>query len=673
MGAVRTLAQGRCDMIGGGAVRPQNDVRPSEDIHPAVAAMRLLLHPVVVLVASLVSAVSALRALFLWQAEWLWHFARVVAYADVTPWARFAMRDRDGAEPYALIAYVFLLSAVAIGGSVGLSLLLPRPRSVAVASLLGMSAVFAHEVPPRPPLAAVAPLGAATLVVAGCWLSTLLLQRSTRCRAGALVGLAVVLAPICFLPTTHPSLQDLFSILSPALRLQHGSSVREVYLQYDLLPSLLAIGWSQLGGQPLGFACVCAAAYYAMLLGLFVLARRMFRRASLVAPLLVAVVVVRIYACIIDPTAMPQVTPVRLELWLFLLAAVLRCGLEHWCVGFVLGLLCLLSRSMGTLYLGAYGLALLLDFLARRWAAPPAARPAWIADVRRSAHRLAAPALCIVAFLAAARWLFGGFGSDALALYREFGVGMLRIAPHSFYWWLLPLTPAVGWLAFAQRGSLPERHGQAAILVAPLVLVNSFYFFGRSHEANLINLAASFLFCCFLGLDLAWPSSPHEPRPMIWAFRAAPWLIVGACGYYYSGRILERMAAQVALFLNQRPLPMALQDFMPVIHCDEIRRAAGDARLFFLSKADFFYYHDCGLEPQGYIQPVSLNVFKRPLIEEMNRLLTADVEIVIPRDPRDWDRFFSQFRGDLVSLAVVETPNYRVYRRQVATANTSPP
>jgi hypothetical protein len=75
--------------------------------------MRLLLHPVVVLVAILVSAASALHALFFWQAERLWHFARVVADADVTPCARFAMRDRDGAEPYALIACVFLLSAVA--------------------------------------------------------------------------------------------------------------------------------------------------------------------------------------------------------------------------------------------------------------------------------------------------------------------------------------------------------------------------------------------------------------------------------------------------------------------------------------------------------------------------------------------------------------------------------
>jgi len=641
--------------------------------------LQLLVHPVLVLLAVVVSAAIALRALFFWQAEWLWHFARVVSDADITPWAREDMIDRDGAEPYALMALLLVLFIVTASGYAGLSRLRPRWRALAVASLLALVVGFAYQVPLRPPLPAVAPLPARLLVVTGGLLATLLLQRSMRFRRGVLVALAVVLLPICFLRSEFPDyLENLCSIVGPALRLQHGFGLRQVYLQYDLLPSLLALGWNEVGGAPLGFVSVVAVGYYAMFLGLFVLARRLFGRASLAAPLLVSVALVRVYGIWGDASATPQVTPIRLELWLLLLGAALGFGLEHWLVGLVLGLLCLFSRSMGTLYLGAYALALLVDFLARRFAAPAASRPGWWQDLGQSSWRLAPAVACVVAFLGVARWLFGGFGSDALALYRELGVGMLRIAPESFYWWLLPVTGGVGWLAFSRRGSLPDRRGQAAIFALALIVINSLYFFGRSHEHNLINLSTSFLFCLFLGLDLAWPSLPGDPRPLVWAFRLAPWWVVGTCAYFYSDRIVHKLGGQAALIADHQPLILGVgTDLIPVAQCNEIRTAAGDSRLFFFAENDFFFYHDCGFEPQGYVHPVALNVLKEPLLLELNQLLAAGYKIVVPRAHQDWHLdwhlFFDEFRRDLSETDVVETLNYSVYRQTPLAAGPASP
>jgi len=623
--------------------------------------MRLLQHPAVRLLVVAVGVGIALRALFFLLAPWLWHFALPVADVDIVPWARWAMVDRDGAEAYGLVT-IAVLQIVATGLGVLLLTRLPARWAAALVLLLSAAALrFAFWLPPWPPLYAVHPnLRRALLVVLGSWLLAFLVARSLEREGRVPPLLAAVLIPICFVSTALPSLGDVACILSPALRIEHGVALSQIYLQYDLLPSLLAAAWDALGAPPLGLWFVCGAAYYAMLLGLCAIAMRMFRRRWLAAPLVVSIVLVRIYAPWVDANSTPQVTPLRLDLWPLLLAAVLGWGLRRWQTGLVVGLLCFFSRSVGTLYLGGYLLALAADFLARRRAAP-GDRPAFVQDLRQALRELAPSMAMIALALVASRAVFGSFGSDAVALYRRLGVGMLRVGLMSFYWWLLPLTGAAGWLAFSSGATRTARVAEAALLAVALLVANSIYFFGRSHEHNLINTSACFLFCLFLSLDLAWPSSAAEPRLIRWVFGAAPWAILGVCAYGYSQRVVDRLDAQQALVLAQRAPAGATP---PQIDCEEIRRAAGDDRVFFLSSNDVWYYRQCGYTPRGYVQPVALNVLTKNLAGEINDVLDSGAKVFVPRDRGDpcgraWDEVFPLLSGPERG----ETANFLVFRR----------
>ena len=622
--------------------------------------MRLLQHPAVRLLVVALNVGIALRALFFLLAPWLWHFALPVAGADIVPWGRWAMVDRDGAEAYGLVT-IAVLQIVATGLGVLLLTRLPARWAAAIVLLLSAAALrFAFWLPPWPPLYAVHPNARrALLVVVGSWLLSFLVARSMDRQGRVPRLLTAILIPICFVSTTLPSLGDLACILSPALRIEHGVALRQMYLQYDLLPSLLVAAWHALGAPPLGFWFVCAAAYYALFLGLFSIATRMFRHRWLAAPLVVSIVLVRIYAPWVDANSTPQVTPLRLDLWPLLLAAVLAWGLRRWPTGLVLGLLFFFSRSVGILYLGGYLLALAADFLARR--AALSERPAFGQDLRQALRELV-PSMAVIALaLVASRAVFGSFGSDAVALYRRLGVGMLRVGLMSFYWWLLPLTGAAGWLAFSSRATRPPRVAEAAMLAVALLVANSIYFFGRSHEHNLINTSACFLFCLFLSLDLSWPSSIGEPRLIRWTFCAAPWALIGVCAYGYSQRVVDKLDAQQALVLAQRPPGGATP---PRIDCDEIKRAAGDDRVFFLSSNDAWYYRQCGYTPRGYVQPVALNVLTKNLAGEINEVLDSGAKVFVPRDRGDacgqaWDEVLPQ----LSSLERGETANFFVFRR----------
>jgi hypothetical protein len=634
--------------------------------------VRLLGHPVAALVAVAVGWCIALRAIFFEWSAWIWHFKDALPVSAFTPWARGAITTRDGIEPYVLLLMV-VAHAVLTGASVAaLKRAPPLVRALIVALLLVLAYRFAHIVPLRPPMREVDKRQTAVLtLVAASLLATWLVRQSTRRRTSIHPALWLLLVPLCFVPVGLPSLADLACILAPAARLEHGISPAEIYMQYDLLPSLLGVAWSKVGGAPLAFPLVTAACYYATLLGAFALARRLFDHAAadLAAALLTSMLLVRFYGIFIDANATPQVTPLRLELWLFLLAAAVRFGLSDWRVGLVLALLCFFSRSMGTLYVGAYGLTLAADLVARRRATAPAERGPLVADVRRAGRRAVPAALLVALAFICARVVFGDFGSDALATYRRLGVGMLPVKQDSFYWWLLPLTGAVGWLAFSRRGLRSEKRDQARIFAVALIFINSIYFFGRSHEHNLVNLGTSFLFLFVLGVDLVWSARDDDPALFCAIFRLAPWLLVAVCAYYYSARVIHKLDAQWELVGRQRPLPYALAtDYSPVIDCVEIDRAAGDRRVYFFSQYDFWFYQRCGYLPEGYTQPLGLAILLDPYAEEVDHLLDRGYKVVVPRHPRDWSSMFPEVLSRLHATDVTETKNYRLYRRRPAPA-----
>jgi hypothetical protein len=627
--------------------------------------MKLPRHELVTVTGLALAATIALRGVFFLVAPWLWSLARAYSPADITPWVRTAMINRDGAEPYALFALVGLIWLVLILSMAWFRRALPSRSRPMVVVLVGSAAGLCVLAPPVPPMLAVAPdPWSVILVVAACLSAAILLRLGLKAQMRLPTLVAVVLLPMCLIPTTLPSLQDASCILAPALRISTGARLRDIYMQYDLLPQLLALAWKKVGGAPLTFSYVGAATFYALFLGVFWLARRLFVHTTLAAPLLICLVVVRFYAVMLDGAATPQVTPMRLDLWLPLLAVAFVAGLRHWLVGLVLGAMCFFARSIGTLYLVAYVIALGADVLAEQRSSGLASRRALLRAVVVAARETAPTwGFVALAFLMA-RVVFGSFGSDAVALYRSYGVHMMRVSPDSFYWWLLPMTGIVGWLAFESRAAGSQRRGQAALFAVALTAVSSIYFFGRSHEHNLINLSASFLFCTFLGIDLAAKIPAADTTLVRVVLRAAPWVLVGVCAFAYSARVSDKIEMQVAVVADQRPLPPGIpSDFQSTPACGELMAAAGDGRVFFFSRNDYWLYEACALEPQGYVQPVWLSILQRPLIAEMNRLLDEGYKIAVPRQAGDWAGMFAEYVPALDNPLRVETPHYFIYRR----------
>jgi len=629
--------------------------------------MKSLFHPVLRILGIAAAITIGLRALFFQIAPWLWAQESPLDRDALTPWTRWTVMERDGLEPYALL----ILVVVACAATAWLSSLadkrVPERMRIAVAALAPLALlVLAYDVPLRPPLAVVATTtGLAILVVGASLLATALVARSVRGDCGVPAWVALLVAVLCFLPTTLLSRYDAQTIFLPALNLLHGVSLRHIYFQYDLLLSLLALLWLKIGANPMTFFLVDGLGYLLFFLGLFLTARRWSLRAPVLAALLVCVVLVRVYGCLLDATAIPQVTPWRLDLWIVPLALTLVFGLDHCLVGLALALLCFFCRSFAVLYLGAFALAWTVDFIAARSAASEKPQPFWTA--LRAAVRRVSPGLGLVVLsLVLGRLVFGSLTSEAAALYRQLGLGMLRIARGSFYWWLLPLNATVVGLVFFRRASLPVKQRQAALFLCTLAIANSIYFFGRSHESNLVNLSAIFLLLFFLAIDLGWGLPETNEAPLMRRLlRLLPWCAVAFCAYFYAGQVVKKVDTQAAVVANQQDLKLAAAiDVVPIVDCREIARAIDNIKLVYFSCNDFWFYWQCANRPVGRYQPMLLAPLKEPLLRELDRFLNEGYKIVVPKQAKDWSHAFERdFLPALPGLSLAETGKYLIYRR----------
>ena len=195
-----------------------------------------------------------------------------------------------------------------------------------------------------------------------------------------------------------------------------------------------------------------------------------------------------------------------------------------------------------------------------------------------------------------------------------------------------------------------------------LAIANSIYFFGRSHEHNLINISPALLFCAFLGLDLAILASRHDARWVTWALYAAPFAALACAAYFYSGRLDQKLHVQLKTLLSHKPLP---DYFNPgPVDCREIASVAGGPKVFVYSQFDYWYYEQCGYVPQGYVQPLQLQPVRSEVVALLSRLLGAGYRVVVPKHPGYYSFDFAEAEASLPGLEKAETANYWFYWRR---------
>ena len=573
--------------------------------------------------------------LFYLFAPFIWSLNTTCPLGDYTPAKRlYIMEPRNGMQLYVLYGLVYLIIAITF-------LLYRLISTISVPSLRRSFLIFSalpcllffRTVGFTPPMAEYSrslfhdsPAMYFMLSVLGI---TILLTQLLKNRCVLSIILGLFLFPACMVASAHYSGEDYDYILFPAMRILHGFPLNQTGFQYDHLLSLLAVLWMKLGFSIYSFSIVGQISVYAFFMGLYLFVSRFFTHKCYALYLLISAVLVRMYGNIADIIVCFQVTPLRLDWWFVVLLSVYFKGDAHWLTGLVLGLLLIFHHAFGVIYTLAYALLVLffycMDVLSKK---DP------LSTVSRNYVMLYAKNFVLLGASFLIYQLFFAFGQSTASLYRQHGIGFLPVLRQSFYWYVPVMLSVFFIYHWRNRSFLSARHFRAVVFLILLAIGNSLYFFGRSHENNIINISSILLLCFFLLFDLV-----HSEFERSFSWKPARWILpllavvfIGAISFVYAGKAPERLREQAANFMahemcgRDHGVEQLLRSNTTLIK--ELTRF--NPKVTFVSGLEAYYYHESGYVPQSP-SGIPAMLFMKDMVGFLDTQLLEGYYLAMPR------------------------------------------
>lgn len=565
--------------------------------------------------------------LFFYFAPAIWSCAGIPDRVEFTPWLRIWAEERDGIEMYALYGLMFGVMALTWALAFLRNGFKSRVVNYAFYLLAATAALcFYADIGFHPPLPEPGNVFQGLFFVSLTALVLLILQKYSGRVKGFFWILFLGLMAVCLTPASGISLVDYNYVLTPALKIARNFKLRETYCQYDYFLPLVASLWLKLKLSAYSFYRLAEVSYVFFLSGIYLLARRLFLHKRWADYVLVSLVIIRIYGNMSDPVFCLQITPLRLDWWLVVLACVYWKGAQHWLVGLGLGFLMVFHHVFGLIY--AFSYILFVLFLAAGEAAGK--KPAVKSLAQKYRCLYTGNMIVIIAAWAVYKLFFSPGAGTAALIYQKYNIGFMPIARQSFYWYVPVIFALLVILGWRNRRLLPEKYYQTGLLLVILAVGNSIYFFGRSHEHNIINIAGSLVFCFFLLADLAHYeiSKNTSAKTNLFLVPGIVFLLVVGLASVYSGRAMQRIGQQYAYNRSAAPLKQLLPQ--PLIA--EIKTmTASDSRVIFMTRFDFPFYYEGGYLPSGYYCFTDSWVFLQDYSDFLNAQLAAGYYLVLPR------------------------------------------
>jgi len=570
-------------------------------------------------------------------APWIWSQNLPFKPEEITPWVLPWMEERDGIELYALYTLMFINLLCAFALTYGWQWIAGKSARYLLVFPLVVACAFIGSIGFHPPMSAFANRAVSdifaqsfTVMIVILPIIALLYYRQQRSTYWTLAVAALLLIPVCFISTAPIEWYDYSFVLAPSLRLLHGARVSEIYFQYDLFLSLIGLAWMKLRLDLNSIQVVAQCAYYLLLLGAFAFSRRWLLDKRLPVFLLIALVLVRIYAGPGDAVHSFQGSPFRYDMWLILLMLVYFKGAYHWSAGLFCGLLLLLHNNFGIIYSAAY-IQLLLTLCVVDTAVIPGqairtASAVLATFVKRNYRNLIIVLVCALAH----HLLFGNPEVPNDYNYVRLGIGFIKIATNSFYWYVVVVSGVAFVLLFRLRARVSGSYLATGFCLLYLAIGNSLYFFGRSHENAIIVLSPVYLLLFFLLLDLAGHSlangsgKPTNPFTHPKLAIIVSLIFIASVSVWYGDNITYKAATQARNAIKGRliyPSEVPEQNVLNIIA--DVKSVTGDnQKVYFVGDYDFLFDYYGGYAPVGYYNPV-YSWISRP---EFNTFLQALVD-----------------------------------------------
>ena len=185
-------------------------------------------------------------------------------------------------------------------------------------------------------------------------------------------------------------------------------------------------------------------------------------------------------------------------------------------------------------------------------------------------------------------------------------------------------------LLFKLRNSVSSTYLATGFLLTYCAIGNSIYFFGRSHEHNILNIAIVLLFLFFFMLDLisrflnagAGTTTTLSSLRRYFAGCAASAAVI-LITVSYSHNIQGKVITQVVNGLQgQLTYPAKFDEHSFSDYLNIVKMIThNSSKVYFIDKSDFMLYYLGGYAQVGYCNPFQTWIFSRDLNRFLQELL----------------------------------------------------
>lgn len=404
------------------------------------------------------------------------------------------------------------------------------------------------------------------------------------------------------------SIFDYSYYIGPANKILQGEMPGTFYMQYNLagtyLFSVMQLGFLKLHEMQIVLILIFAfwiLLYRKAALGLFHSKTHAFLFVFIL-------VIVRCFAISDGPVSIPQVSVIRLDLWVPLLLAVIGFGFNSWKTATAFSVIYLADDIFGLMYLGLYIFILFIDFLKNFFSKEKQIL------VPEKLILLAPVLIALIAHYT----IFESFGSSSGKIYSNLHLGFLPISNYSSFWIIAWLLPICFYILYKTNQNRP-----LVFFILGIACIQLIYFFGRSHDHNLLNISGIFVFIVFLTLDRLYACSTTKKNMML-----ATLVLIACIGINYSTAIkgkwnLALKKIQTHTILEPNPIENEL-----VIKGAFIK-SLGYNKIILISEADSYLNYRLGYPQTGYFSPFCANVFINETADFLKDQLKKDSHLIV--------------------------------------------
>ncbi len=433
----------------------------------------------------------------------------------------------------------------------------------------------------------------AVLIICVCSVVTFLLLRlytriNPRTKTVIFWIFGLSFAAFILLALAPVSIYDYSFFLGPALKIAQGEKLGSFYMQYGLgltylfkllMDLKLKVSQMQI---ILGFGVIAWFGMYWLLIS------RLIKNRTLAILCLTVLIILRYFAIFHDPTFIPAVSPLRLDLWVPLVLVIWQFGLNSFITSGFVATLYVLDDTFGLLYLLVYFLFILMGAIKRF-------------DVKK---------LWLFLFpLCGLLWHYRTFGqliSIGSQLYGAVRLGFEPISLTSPFWALLFAIPYFLWAILQENNNKLVTFYLFLLSVGYVQLI---YYFGRSNDQSLNNISGIFVLLLYISLSIMATKYRLVQTPTI---IGSVFVVVTAT--LFSKDIINQ--THIAL-VNVSHLK--LENTSPVEtyvdHNPHLLDQYDKNKVMLLTGLDSYYNYRYGLRQQGYYVPFAIHVYTDETID----------------------------------------------------------